>query len=120
MEQTLIDRYAVGDPAAAAECLRRFGPLVWSLARRFSADDGSTDDLCAEIFAALRRRDRFEAQRISAETLVAIVAREVLSSHSRGGRCDSHRSPSFNAAARWSGATQFRSDWEQEEDLSGP
>ena len=36
-KKTILERIAAGDSAAVQECIRAYGDLVWSLARRFTA-----------------------------------------------------------------------------------
>jgi len=77
--QTILPRVATGDPAAVEECLRHYGGLVWSLARRFCADHAEAEDAVQEIFIAIwRNAGRFDAGRGSEATYITMIARRRL------------------------------------------
>lgn len=83
----LLPRVALGDELAMRECLRRYGGLVYSLARRFRRDAGDVDDACQDIFVALwGAAGTFDATRGSESTFVALVARRRLIDRLRGAR----------------------------------
>ena len=80
----LLPRIAAGDDSAVGECVKRYGALVWSLARRWSADDNDAEDAVQEIFIALwRSAARFDVARASEPGWVAMVARRRLIDRSR-------------------------------------
>ena len=57
----------------------RFGPLVWSLARRFSSNAADAEDAAQDVFIALWRvAGRFNPAIASEQTFVAMVARRRL------------------------------------------
>jgi len=57
----------------------RFGPLVWSLARRFTANAADAEDAAQDVFVALWRvAGRFNPTIASEQTFVAMVARRRL------------------------------------------
>lgn len=75
-EQTLLGRVAAGDPAAVRECIASFGPLVWSIARRFRASDDEAAQLCADMFGALWQQvGRYDPGVASEPVFVTMVAR---------------------------------------------
>jgi RNA polymerase sigma factor (sigma-70 family) len=75
----ILDRVASGDPAAVAECLGRYSPLVWSLARRFCTNHADSEDAVQEIFIDLwRHAARFDPGVGSETTYVAMIARRRL------------------------------------------
>lgn len=79
MPQTLLQRVAAGDPAAIDECIRQYGPLVWSLARRFFPRHPDAEDAAQEIFIELwEKAPRYDANIASEQTFVAMIARRRL------------------------------------------
>ena len=74
-----LARAARGDEAAVRECLGRFGPLVWGLARRLSPTRADAEDAVQEIFLDLwRHGGRYDPSRASEEAFVAVIARRRL------------------------------------------
>jgi RNA polymerase sigma-70 factor (ECF subfamily) len=79
LSDSILQRIAAGDSAAVKDCLDRYGPLVWSLARRFAPDTASAEDAAQEIFVALwKNARRFDPGVASETTFVATVARRRL------------------------------------------
>ncbi len=75
----MLQRVAAGDSSAVDECHRRYGPLVWSLVRKFSRHWADADDAVQEIFIELwRTAGRFDPQRASETTFISTVARRRL------------------------------------------
>jgi RNA polymerase sigma-70 factor, ECF subfamily len=75
----LLHRAARGDDAAVRECLARFGPIVWGLARRLSPTRADAEDAVQEIFLDLwAHGDRYDATRASEEAFVAVISRRRL------------------------------------------
>lgn len=76
---SLLVRASHGDDAAIRECLSRFGPIVWGLARRMSPTRADAEDAVQEIFLDLwEHGGRHDATRGSEEVFVAVVARRRL------------------------------------------
>lgn len=79
MPQPVLHRVAAGDPAAVQEILDRYGGLVWSLARRYSANQAEAEDAVQEIFIDLwKSAGRFDEAIASEPTFVAMIARRRL------------------------------------------
>lgn len=79
MEPTLLERIARGEPDAVPQFLAQHGGLVWSLARKYSADPADAEDASQEVFLDLwRHADRFDPRIASEATFVAMVARRRL------------------------------------------
>lgn len=75
-DRTLLERVASGDSGAVAECVDRYGPLVWSIARRLLGDGHEIEDAVQEVFVDLwRSACRFDPSKASEATFVAMVAR---------------------------------------------
>jgi RNA polymerase sigma factor (sigma-70 family) len=82
--QPLLPRVAAGDERAVSECVARYGPLVWSLVRRWAGAMGDADDAVQEIFIDLwRSAARYDAARLSEAGWVAMVARRRLIDRAR-------------------------------------
>jgi RNA polymerase sigma-70 factor (ECF subfamily) len=76
---SLLARAAHGEDAAVRECMSRFGPIVWGLARRMSPTRADAEDAVQEIFLDLwEHGSRYDAQRGTEEAFVAVVARRRL------------------------------------------
>lgn len=103
MPPPLLTRVAQGDPNAVAECVDRYGALVWSIARRFASDPDDAEDAVQEAFIELwRKAERYDAARSSEPTFVALVVRRRLidrvrmrATHHR----DQHLPEEFDAAS---------------------
>jgi RNA polymerase sigma-70 factor (ECF subfamily) len=75
----LLRRVGEGDTQAVAECLDRFGGLVWSLARRLSVSPSDAEDAVQEVFIELwKNAARFDPSRASETTFVTMIARRRL------------------------------------------
>ena len=75
----VLPRVAMGDEAAVRECLERYGRLVLSLARRWSADQRDAEDACQDVFLALwRNAAAYDPARSEEATFVAMVAKRRL------------------------------------------
>jgi RNA polymerase sigma factor (sigma-70 family) len=71
----LLHRVARGDLAAVQTCMNRFGAMVWSMARRFSASREDAEDAVQEIFTELwRNAERYDPDQSSEEAFVAMIA----------------------------------------------
>ena len=75
----LLQRIAAGDGSAVALCLQKYGNLVWSTARRWSASNSDAEDAVQEIFIDLwKSAGRFDPEVASESTFVMMVARRRL------------------------------------------
>lgn len=73
--QSLLERVGRGDPAAVPLMLDRFGPLVWSIARR-QVGVARAEDLVQEIFVQIwKNAGRYDPERASETTYITTIAR---------------------------------------------
>jgi RNA polymerase sigma-70 factor (ECF subfamily) len=74
-DAVLVARLSAGDDSALAEVFDRFGPLVHSIARQTTPDDGLADDVTQEVFVTLwQQPGRFEAGRGSLRAFLGVQA----------------------------------------------
>lgn len=79
VSQTILKRISEGDQAAVQECLKTYGGLVWSLARRMLRNSDDAEDAVQEIFVDIwKNADRFDPSQASETTFVAMIARRRL------------------------------------------
>jgi RNA polymerase sigma factor (sigma-70 family) len=77
--QAILNRIADGDKNAVQECLKTFGGLVWSLARRMCPNKEDAEDAVQEIFIDVwKNAQRFDAAQASETTFIAMIARRRL------------------------------------------
>ena len=75
----ILKRIAEGDSSAVQECLKTYGGLVWSLARKMLRNSDEAEDAVQEIFVDIwRNADRFDEAKASETTFVAMLARRRL------------------------------------------
>lgn len=79
MPDGILRRIASGDAEAVDECLRQYGGLVWSLARRFTTDHAEAEDAVQEVFIDVwRSSERFDENVGSEATFITMIARRRL------------------------------------------
>ena len=79
MSESLLKRISQGDKTAVQECLKKYGGLVWSLARRMSASLEDAEDAVQEIFIDVwKHAGRFDESQASEATFIAMIARRRL------------------------------------------
>ena len=82
--EPLLPRIASGDERAVRDCVARYGALVWSLARRWTAESGDAEDAVQEIFIDLwKTAARYDSTRTSESGWVAMIARRRLIDRAR-------------------------------------
>jgi RNA polymerase sigma-70 factor (ECF subfamily) len=86
-EEPLLPLIARGRTGAVNECVRRYGPLVWSIARRMSPSRADAEDAVQEVFMQLwKSAALFDPGRCPERGFVAIVARRRLIDRLRSQR----------------------------------
>ncbi len=79
MTQAILQRIADGDQNAVQDCLKAYGGLVWSLARRMLRNSEEAEDAVQEIFIEVwKNAARFDPAQASETTFVAMIARRRL------------------------------------------
>lgn len=79
MNPTLLQRIARGERDAVEACLDRYGPLVWSLARRFFRDRAEAEDAVQDVFIDLwSKAARYDPSVAEEAVFVAMIARRRL------------------------------------------
>lgn len=79
MTQAILQRIAEGDQNAVQDCLKAYGGLVWSLARRMLRNSDDAEDAVQEIFLDIwKNAGRFDATQSSETTFIAMIARRRL------------------------------------------
>lgn len=77
--QSILQKIALGDQFAVQECIKTYGGLVWSLARRMLRNSDDAEDAVQEIFLEIwKNADRFDPLQASETTFVAMIARRRL------------------------------------------
>lgn len=84
---SVLERVAAGERPAFDECVRQYGDLVWSIARKMSRSAADAEDAVQEIFLKLwRGAERFDPARGSEPVFIATVARRALIDRIRSAR----------------------------------
>jgi RNA polymerase sigma-70 factor (ECF subfamily) len=77
--QAILKRIADGEKNAAEDCLKQYGGLVWSLARKMFPRTEDAEDAVQEIFIEIwKNAGRFDESQSSETTFVAMIARRRL------------------------------------------
>lgn len=79
MSESLLKRISIGDKTAVQECLKKYGGLVWSLAKRMSASHEDAEDAVQEIFLDVwKNAARFDETQAGEATFISMIARRRL------------------------------------------
>ena len=94
VEEALLERIGRGDRAAVGECIDKYSGLVWSLARRFIANEADAEEAVQEIFLELwARADRYDRRRSGEATYISMLARRRLIDQLRKSGREPDRAP---------------------------
>jgi RNA polymerase sigma factor (sigma-70 family) len=75
----VLTRIAAGEQAALEDCLKQYGGLVWSLAKRLCGDPGEVEDAVQEVFIELwRGASKYDPKIASESTFISMLARRKL------------------------------------------
>jgi RNA polymerase sigma-70 factor, ECF subfamily len=78
-ENTILQRIALGEETAFADCIDKYGKLVWSLAKTYLQTIEDAEDAVQEIFFEIwQNAERFDADKASEITFIALIARRRL------------------------------------------
>ncbi len=78
-QPSVLERIAANDSAAVQDCIRIYGNLIWSLARRFLRNPADAEDAVQEIFIDLwGSAARYDRRIASESAFVATIARRRL------------------------------------------
>lgn len=76
VEQSILNKIAAGDRTAVDACFKKYGGLVWSLARRMLRNSDDAEDAVQEIFLDVwKNAGKFDAAQASETTFIAMIAR---------------------------------------------
>lgn len=79
VSHSILERIAGGDRKAVAACIDTYSGLVWSLARRFLANDADAEEAVQEIFMEIwSTAARFDAAVAGEATFISMIARRRL------------------------------------------
>jgi RNA polymerase sigma-70 factor (ECF subfamily) len=77
--QAILQRVANGDRTAVEDCLKKYGGLVWSIARKMLRNSDDAEDAVQEIFLDVwKNAERFDETKSSETTFIAMIARRRL------------------------------------------
>ena len=77
--KNLLAEVATGDSKAFEELTKKYGNLIWSIARRYLSNQAEAEDAVQEIFLALwQSASRVDANKGSEITFIATIARRRL------------------------------------------
>jgi RNA polymerase sigma factor (sigma-70 family) len=78
-ENTILQRIALGEETAFADCLDKYGKLVWALAKTYLQTIEDAEDAVQEIFFEIwQNAERFDVNKASEITFIATIARRRL------------------------------------------
>ncbi len=76
---SVLQRISSGDKTAVQDCLKKYGGLIWSLAKRMSPNSEDAEDAVQEIFIDVwKNAERFDESQSSETTFIAMIARRRL------------------------------------------
>jgi len=109
VSEPLLPKIASGDAAAVNAVIDQYGDLIWSIARRFIANQHEAEDAVQEIFIEIwSNAGRFDAKKASEVTFVSMIARrrliDRLRKHKRRPTTESYEDHAIHMATD-SGAT---------------
>lgn len=74
--KTVLTRVAAGETGAMNVCINLYGPIVWTLVRRYVNNNTSSEDLVQEIFAEIwKKAATYDPAIASESTFIGMIAR---------------------------------------------
>ncbi len=74
--RSILGRMASSDRDACSECVKKYGSLVWSISKRFTAKEHDAEELCLEIFSDISQlANCFERCGLEETVFVVLLAR---------------------------------------------
>lgn len=93
-EEPVLERVGRGDREAVAQCIELYSGLVWSLARRFIANESDAEEAVQEIFVEIwSTASRFDPARSGEATFISMIARRRLIDRVRKSGREPEREP---------------------------
>lgn len=78
-QSNILEKIAAGDKFAVAECLDKYGKMVWSAARKFNNTREDAEDAVQEIFIDIwKYAGRFDADKSPEGAFVMLIAKRRL------------------------------------------
>ena len=75
-DDTTLEQAATGEPAAVRECLERFGPMVWAMARQAFGGSPAAEDAVQDVFIDLwKHAGRFDRNIARSRAFVSTIAK---------------------------------------------
>ncbi len=76
LDQLILPQVAAGLPRAMNACIDQYGPLVWSIARRFLKQSAEAEDLVQEVFTEVwKKAASFDPSLASEAGFIGLIAR---------------------------------------------
>lgn len=73
---SILKRVAAGDRDAVEECIKTYGRLVWSFARKINSNVEDAEDVAQEIFLSIwQNAGRYDEKIASETTFIGLIAR---------------------------------------------
>lgn len=83
----ILNRIAAGDSTAVDDCVKRYGGLVWTLARRLARNYAEAEDAVQEIFVEIwQAAGKYDSEVASESTFITTIARRKLIDRYRRSR----------------------------------
>jgi RNA polymerase sigma factor (sigma-70 family) len=78
-KNTILPRIAAGDETAVNDCLKRYGNLIWALAKKLTPKQEDAEDAVQEIFMEIwQNASRYDSAKASESTFITLIARRRL------------------------------------------